>query len=136
MDGQAAESLRISMDGAQTLVLATATAPYRRVLQSEGGILAVPASGGDTVLEPGEIAQLVEFSRRLPETFPPIVNEAGQPAPADVEFGFLDGELRLFQIRPFLDSPAARSSEYLRKMDASLDDKGLRTINLDEIPQS
>jgi hypothetical protein len=95
----------------------------------------VPSSGSDTVLEPGEIARLIEFSRHLPEKFPPIVNQSGEPAPADVEFGFQDGELRLFQLRPFLDNPAARSSEYLHRMDASLASHGERSIDLDGRPE-
>jgi len=135
VDGQAAESLRIALDGSRIIVLATATAPWRRVLRPEGGVGKVPASGIDTVLEPGEIAQLVEFSRQLPESFPPIVNQSGEPAPADVEFGFQHGRLRLFQIRPFLDNPAARSSEYLHRMDASLATHGERSIDLSGRPE-
>jgi hypothetical protein len=134
VDGQAAESLRIPVDGSRIKVLATATAPTRRVLLPEGGVQVVPASGNDTVLQAGEISQLIDFARRLPETFPPIVNELGQAAPADVEFGFLHGELRLFQIRPFLDNPAARGSEYLRRMDAALSGHADLTVELDGVP--
>jgi phosphoenolpyruvate synthase/pyruvate phosphate dikinase len=135
VDGQAAESLRIALDGSRTIVLATATAPWRRVLLAGGGVGKVPSSGADTVLEPEEIVQLIEFARHLPDKFPPIVDQSGKPAPADVEFGFQDGELRLFQIRPFLDNPAARSSEYLHHMDAFLESHGARTIDLDGRPE-
>jgi hypothetical protein len=134
VDGQAAESLRIPVDGSRIKVLATATAPTRRVLLPGGGVQTVPASGNDTVLQVDEISQLIDFARRLPETFPPIVNELGQAVPADVEFGFLNGELRLFQIRPFLDYPAARSSEYLRRMDAALSGHADLTVELDGVP--
>jgi hypothetical protein len=134
VDGQAAESLRIPVDGSRIKVLATATAPTRRVLLPGGGVQTVPASGNDTVLQVDEISQLIDFARRLPETFPPIVNELGQAVPADVEFGFLNGELRLFQIRPFLDNPAARSSEYLRRMDAALSGHADLTVELDGVP--
>jgi hypothetical protein len=134
VDGQAAESLRIPVDGSRIKVLATATAPTRRVLLPGGGVQTVPASGNDTVLQVDEISQLIDFARRLPETFPPIVNELGQAVPADVEFGFLNGELRLFQIRPFLVYPAARSSEYLRRMDAALSGHADLTVELDGVP--
>ncbi len=135
VDGQAAESLRIPLDGSRVKVMATATAPTRRVLQPEGGVQTAPASGMDTVLEPGEISQLIDFARHLPEAFPPIVNESGQAVPADIEFGFLDGELRLFQIRPFLDSPAARGSVYLQQMDASLSTDANLTVDLTGVPE-
>ena len=135
VDGQASESLRVPLDGSRIRVLATATAPWRRVLQSEGGLQTLASTGSDTVLQPEEIAQLVDFSLRLPETFPPIVDADGQAAPADVEFGFLEGQLRLFQIRPFLDSADARASEYLQEMDARLLGKGGQVIDLDGVPR-
>jgi hypothetical protein len=134
VDGQAAESLRIPLDGGRVQVLATATAPSRRALRPEGGVASVPASGSDTVLDPAEIERLVEFARHLPERFPSIVDADGQPAPADVEFGFLDGRLRLFQIRPFLNSPAARGSDYLSRLDRELETTRDRVVDLDERP--
>ena len=91
----------------------------------------VPASGKDTLLEPAEIARLAEFARRLPERFPPILDADGRPAPADVEFGFLDGRLHLFQVRPFLNSPAARGSDYLSSMDQELEAGRDRMVDLD-----
>jgi len=135
VDGQAAESLRVPLDGSRPRVLATATAPWRRVLQSGGGVQTLASTGSDTVLQPEEITQLIEFSLHLPETFPPIVDADGQPAPADVEFGFLDGQLRLFQIRPFLDSADARASEYLQQMDDRLIADDQQVIDLDQVPQ-
>ena len=103
VDGQAAESLRIPVDGGPVRVLATATAPWRRVLSAGGGIEELPSSGSDVVLTPDEVEQLRAFARSLPERFPSITDESGAPAPADVEFGFFGGDLRLFQLRPFLD---------------------------------
>ncbi len=118
VDGQAAESLRIPVAGGPVRVLATATAPTRRLLSPEGGIIKVPSSGTDEVLKPAEVAQLRDFARSLPERFPPITDDAGTPAPADVEFGFLDGRLRLFQLRPFLDSASVARNSYLQQMDS------------------
>jgi len=134
VDGQAAESLRIPMDGGPVQVLATATAPTRRILLPLGGITSVSASGSDTVLEPAEIERLVTFAQLLPERFPPIVDADGQPAPADVEFGFLGGQLRLFQIRPFLNSAAARGSDYLSQLDQELDASRESRVDLDGKP--
>ena len=88
VDGQAAESLRIPLDGSPVRVLATATAPWRRVPDPKGGLLLLPSSGSDYVLQPAEISQVVDFVTHLPDKFPPIVDDEGNPAPADVEFGF------------------------------------------------
>jgi hypothetical protein len=134
VDGQAAESLRIPLDGGPVRVLATATAPWRRVLSAEGGIERVPSSGTDWVLMPEEIDQLRAFARSLPERFPPITDESGAPAPADVEFGFLDGELRLFQLRPFLDSALVSGNSYLQQMDERAVADPRATVDLEGSP--
>jgi hypothetical protein len=134
VDGQAAESLRIPLDGSRVQVLATATAPWRRVPNPEGGLYFLPASGSDTVLQPAEIQKLIEFSINLPKKFPAIVDEEGNPAPADVEFGFLNGELRLFQIRPFLESKQARGIEYLQQMENQLLDNSHVQVDMTQVP--
>ena len=61
--------------------------------------------------------------------------EVEPDAPADVEFGFQDGELRLFQIRPFLDNAAARGNQYLVDMDPAPASLATVTVDLGGIPQ-
>ncbi|MEJ2256392.1 MAG: PEP/pyruvate-binding domain-containing protein [Woeseiaceae bacterium] len=136
VDGQAAESLRIDRSTGDVRVLATATAPTRRVPKSSGGLEYLRATGSDTVLQPAEIRQLIEFADSLPKKFPPIVDDEGNPAPADIEFGFLGGKLQLFQLRPFLESRNARGSQYLAEMDESLGDTGRITVEMNERPRS
>ena len=131
VDGQAAESLRVQLDSGSVRLMAQATAPLRRRVRAEGGMDKIPASGADAVLLPGDIAQLVQLTRDLPTRFPEIVDDQGQPAPADIEFGFLDGELKLFQVRPFLESRRARGSEYLKALDQGLDAQQDKTVRLD-----
>jgi hypothetical protein len=134
VDGQAAESLRIPLDGAPVRVLATATAPWRRVLSPEGGVIEVPTSGSDRVLTQDDIDQVIEFAQSLPRRFPPITDDAGQPVPADVEFGFLDGRLRLFQLRPFLGSASVAGNTYLQQMDARAGSNLQRVVDMTEVP--
>jgi hypothetical protein len=135
VDGQAAESLRVDTRSGKVRMLATATAPWRRRPADNGGIEKLPASGSDTVLQPAEITRLVTFARdELPTRFPPITDDAGRPAAADVEFGFVDGQLRLFQIRPFLESRSARGNNYLVQMDQALASAMDKTVKLGEVP--
>ena len=135
VDGQSAESLRVDTRDGSVRLLAMATAPWRRNPLSSGGVGKVPASGSDTVLQPAEISRLISFAAELPQRFPSIVDDAGKPAPADIEFGFLDGKLQLFQIRPFLESRQARGSYYLNQMDATLDASLNRTVTMNEVPK-
>ena len=135
VDGQAAESLRVDTRNGAVRLMATATAPWRRRPADSGGIEKLPASGAETVLQPAEIERLIVFVRdELPTRFPPITDDAGRPAAADVEFGFVDGKLRLFQIRPFLESRSARGNAYLVEMDQALASAVDRTVNLGEVP--
>jgi hypothetical protein len=99
-------------------LLAEASAATRRVLGAGGGLEKQPVSS-QPVLEPAEIAQLWQLGRQLPERFPQH-DEAGQIVPADVEFGFVAGRLALFQIRPYLQSRAARRDRFLLELDAPL----------------
>ena len=133
VDGQSAESLRIHLGSANVRLLAQASASLRRQISPDGGVSKLPASGADAVLAPAEIAQLIAFARALPEQFPAIVDADGEPAPADVEFGFENGELRLFQIRPFLDNAAARGNRYLIEMDPDAQALAAITVDLDAV---
>ena len=135
VDGQAAESLRIPLDGSPVRVLATATAPSRRVPDPAGALQFLPSSGADTVLQQAEIAQLIDFAKGLPQKFPAITDDEGNPAPADVEFGFLGGELQLFQLRPFLESKRVRGIGYLRGMEGRLADTHQVTVDMKGVPQ-
>ncbi|WP_214660511.1 PEP/pyruvate-binding domain-containing protein [sulfur-oxidizing endosymbiont of Gigantopelta aegis] len=65
VDGQSAESLRININDGSVKVLATATAPLRRQAASTGGVVALPVSGSDTILQPDEIKQLIAFAKKL-----------------------------------------------------------------------
>jgi hypothetical protein len=135
VDGQAAESLRIDTRDGSVRLMATATAPWRRRPADSGGIEKLPVSGSDSVLTPAEIERLITFARdELPKRFPPITDDAGRPAAADVEFGFVDGQLRLFQIRPFLESRSARGNAYLVEMDQALGSAMDSTVSLREVP--
>ena len=134
VDGQAAESLRINTDDGRVRLLAQATAPWRRALKPSGGIEKFAASGGQSVLKPKEIKQLIQFARDLPQRFPAIKDAQGNPAPADIEFGFVAGYLKLFQIRPFLESIRARNNAYLNSLDNGMAENLTKLINLDETP--
>lgn len=132
VDGQAAESLRINTQTGDVKTLAQATAPWRRVINSTGGVGKELVVSTDVVLRPDEIKQLITLAKDLPNRYPAIVDASGNPAPADIEFGFVKGKLRLFQIRPFLESAKARSNEYLNNLDKNKVSVTGKTVNLNE----
>lgn len=130
VDGQSAESIKVNLANGEVILIAQATARTRRVIQKTGGVSDLPVSASDHVLEKAEIQQLIELARQIPEKFPDMLTAEGNPAPADVEFGFVDGKLQLFQIRPFLESRRARGSEFLIKMDENTAERDNTVIQL------
>ena len=132
--GQTAEELQINHQSGQVRLMAQATEPYKRVLLSEGGVAKLPASGSEAVLDPSEINLLVEFAKTVPDRFPKLKESHGRPVPADIEFGFYQKKLVLFQIRPFLESTRARQNLLLNDLDNRLIQNHHRIVDLNEIP--
>jgi hypothetical protein len=135
VEGQAAESLRVTRETGAVRLLATATAPTRYVPEPGGGVAVLAASGAEALLQPAEIRQLIDIAAEIPQKFPPILDDQGKPAPADIEYAFAEGRLQLLQIRPFLESRKARGSSYLMGMDKGLAASKTQGVRLDEVPR-
>jgi hypothetical protein len=134
VEGQAAESLRINMETGDTRLLASATAATRRILLATGGMAEEPVSNSERVIEPDEINTLIALSRDVAERFPGIKNADGETVPADIEFGFVEGQLRLFQIRPFLENKSAQANRILKQMDQGLKNLERIEVAMEETP--
>jgi len=134
VEGQAAESLRIDRRNGSTLLLAVASAPTRHVPNPRGGIDELPASGSETLLRPEHVRQLIDISGEIPKKFPPITDDQGKPAPADVEFAFVGDKLQLLQIRPFLESRKARGTGYLQNIDQAVGQRASASVSMNEVP--
>jgi phosphohistidine swiveling domain-containing protein len=134
VSGQTAEELKINMQNGAIRLLAHATDPYKRVLLDDGGISKISASGVPALLSQAEIGHLLEFARSVPKRFPQLQDAQGQPVPADIEFGFYQNRLMLFQIRPFLESSRARQNLFLNNLDSRLAQNHSKRVNLDDIP--
>ena len=131
VDGQAAESVRIDKRDGGVRVMAAATAPRRTMPLVSGGVAKLATTGAETLLKPGEVKQLIDFSDDIDKRFQQR-DERGQPTAADVEFGFVDGRLALLQIRPLNESREAQESAYLAKMNQALEENLDRMVNLRE----
>jgi hypothetical protein len=134
VSGQTAEELKINIQTGGIRLLAHATDPYKRVLLSDGGVSKIAASGVPALLSNEEIRLLMNFARTVPDRFPKLQDARDQSVPADIEFGFYQNRLMLFQIRPFLESVRARQNLFLNSLDSRLQENHSKRINLDEIP--
>ncbi len=134
VEGQAAESLRINTRSGSIDLLASATESRQRRVLPQGGSQLLRATTPEYLLQPEEIQALLEITRSLPQKYPRLIDALGRPAPADIEFAFVDGQLYLNQIRPFLQSDRARSNAYLISLDAGLKAAAGRPIDLRAVP--
>ncbi|HSG91402.1 MAG TPA: PEP/pyruvate-binding domain-containing protein [Pseudomonadales bacterium] len=108
--GESAESLVLRPDGVE--LVSEGKAPWQRGLADAGGMAWAPAPNGP-VLTPMEIEALRRLAVEATERYVPALDAAGQARPWDIEFGFVDGELTLFQIRPLVERASARADAIL-----------------------
>lgn len=134
VSGQTAEELQIHTPTGKVTLLSQATEPFKRIVLASGGMDKVAASGTDAVLSSKEISQLIAFATHLPERFPILQNDTTQESAADIEFGFLNGKLVLFQIRPLVDDAQSQQNKYLSGLDHQVDDQKEIPLNLHRIP--
>ncbi len=127
VEGQAAESWLLGADGTDYLIT-----PAR-----ESSYLSIPATGGSVrmqttfeqrILHPANLASLRELVRQVLLELPgaPGINTTG---PFDIELGFKDHKMWLFQVRPFVENKQAVASEYLQRITPVFD--GNRFVSLD-----
>ncbi len=113
VDGQAAETHLITAQG--SLLLAPARDLYYNRLPTTGGTSREIATLEDPILNKGNIRQLRDFAITLRDILPKATKSDYKGA-YDVELGFKDNKLWLFQIRPFVENKKAMGSAYLESI--------------------
>ena len=68
-------------------------------------------------MDKGRISKINSFSKELIRT----MESRGIQGPYDVELGFKDEKIWLFQVRPFVENKGALSSEYLQSITPEVD---------------
>lgn len=111
--GEAAETIAIVADAVD--VISEAKSPYQRNISPRGGVDWVPAPAG-RVLVAAEIEQLRNLAVEVGNKYDPVFDDDGRARPWDIEFGFVDGELTLFQIRPLVERGGRLADDLLRQL--------------------
>jgi len=119
VDGQSAESWLIEMPKGITLLSPSREMNYNR-LPVNGGLEQKTTSLHKSILSAKNIYQIREFAKSIRTTIPQKT-EASNMGPYDVELGFENDKLWLFQIRPFVENENALSSAYLNSLNPEID---------------
>ena len=112
--GETTETLVLRLDGGERLI-SEAKSPYRRSLSPGGGIAWRPAADGP-VLTADEKAKLRALADEVAKKAQPVAGADGHYLPWDIEFGFVDGELTLFQIRPLVERGQVKADRLLARL--------------------
>lgn len=114
VDGQAAEAYLLRANGSTTL-LSPARERLHRRLPVTGGSVMLPAAFNQRILTQENLKDLRQLAGEVEKVMPdaPGVDATG---PWDVELGFQDDKIFLFQIRPFVENKRAQSSDYLQSI--------------------
>lgn len=115
VDGTPAETLLWSEDDVELITMFKS--PWRRLLQPDGGSKVVPSTGSSYVLTDEELEDLIDAAKKIRDEFKPALDPGGRPMPWDVEFGFADGHLWLFQTRPFVGNEELKNMPALAALD-------------------
>jgi len=119
VDGTPTETLLWSPEGVE--LITSFKSPWRRLLLTGGGSEIVPSSGSEYVLNPDEIKSIVRAGQKINRNFEPVMDRSGKARPWDVEYGFVDGKLWLFQARPFIGNKEFSNVPALVGLDAKVE---------------
>ncbi len=114
VDGQAAESYLLRYDE-KNILLSPAREPTYRKLPESGGTDTKFATFEKYILNHGNVYDLRLLAYNLYQKFTEM------KPPYDVECGFKDNKLWLFQVRPFVENKSATSSTYLESITPKVD---------------
>lgn len=131
VDGTPTETLLWTPGGDLELVTMFKS-PTRRLLTAAGGTEVVPATGSEYVLSESEIDELVKAAQKIRENFESATNAAGEARPWDIEYGFANGKLWIFQARPFIGSEDVANLPALARLDEKRPQLS-ETVSLDEV---
>lgn len=126
VDGQSAETYTIFEHGSYRLLAPAREAHYNSLPQT-GGTAQKSATFERSVLNPKNIDEIREFSNVIRKTLP-TETQSNYMGAYDVELGFQDNKLWLFQIRPFVENKKALSSGYLESITPKIN--GAKEIQL------
>ena len=119
VDGQSAEAYELNFEGTSKLI-APSREPLFNSLPITGGTAKKSATFENSILNEQNIKEIRELASTIRQKMAKEVNAEYKGA-YDVELGFKNNKLWLFQIRPFVENKKALSSGYLESITPKID---------------
>ncbi len=119
VDGQIAETYLIRMDETYDLIAPARESKYN-ALPKTGGTLKKSATFEHRILTEEAIHKICLLAEQIRELLPKA-SQSDYTGAYDVELGFKEGDIWLFQVRPFVENKKALSSNYLASISPSVD---------------
>ncbi len=126
VDGQAAETRLVTATGNRLLSPAR-QADYIR-LPASGGVSQKTATFDQEILNEKNIEDIRQIATAIRERLPEMTRSNYEGA-YDVELGFENDKLWLFQIRPFVENKTAKTSDYLEAISPEINEDFLITLD-------
>jgi hypothetical protein len=125
VEGQASESWLLASNGENRLI-SPAREPEYTSIPATGGTVKVFTTFHDRLLSENRLRDL----RSMAEALRKDLKALGMKGPYDVELGFKNDKIWLFQVRPFVENKKASASQYLGSITPKID--GSKLISLDK----
>ncbi len=119
VDGQAAETYLLRSDGVDEL-LAPAREPKFNKVSLQGGVKKRFVDFSEPLLSGNDRFLLRQLAAEVKAVLPGTTG-IETDGPFDVELGFWNEAIWLFQVRPFVENRQARASDYLQSLDPLVD---------------
>jgi phosphoenolpyruvate synthase/pyruvate phosphate dikinase len=127
VDGQAAESFVLRANGGTTLI-SPAREPYCNTLPVTGGTGKQMLTFERPVLKTKNLKALREMAAQIKAKMATAENVESN-SPWDIELGFKEDKIWLFQVRPFVENKNALANDYLRSITPIMPDSKLIPLN-------
>lgn len=113
VDGQAAESYTLLQNGVNRLISPARESKYRRLPETGGSVMKT-TTFDKAIMSKDNLSALRQIADEVKVQMPKVWEES--VSAYDVELGFKEDKVWLFQIRPFVENKNALASEYLESI--------------------
>ncbi len=127
VDGQAAESWLLKAGGDNQLV-SPAREPFYQSLAATGGVEKERTTFEKAILSKANLVQIRGFATAIKQKMSKSDKSKSEEV-YDIELGFKDNKIWLFQIRPFVENKNALRSEYLKSITPMLPANNMINVN-------